>query len=171
MAISVNKVVLVGRLGGEPEVRGQHGDIVNLNVATSESWRDKQTGERTERTQWHKVVIFAEQVGKFICQYAHKGDLVYVEGQLETRKWERAPDDVVYFTEVVVRPFGGSVQLQSKDKREAEEPEERRGADRDLADQTARQAREEAALAKGKGKPKQEAKRSFARDLDDEIPF
>src|SRR5574338_702142 len=89
MAGSVNKVILVGNLGKDPEVRRlNNGDpVVNLSVATSESWRDKQTGERKEKTEWHRVVIFNDNLGKVAEQYLKKGSKVYIEGQLQTRKW------------------------------------------------------------------------------------
>ena len=90
MAGSVNKVILIGNLGRDPEVRSfqNGGKVVNLRIATSETWRDKQTGERKERTEWHSVAIFNEALGKIAEQYLKKGSTVYIEGQLETRKWQ-----------------------------------------------------------------------------------
>ena len=90
MAGSVNKVILVGNLGRDPEVRNtQNGDpIVNMSLATSESWKDRTTGERRERTEWHRVVIFNENLGRIAQQYLRKGSKVYIEGQLQTRKWQ-----------------------------------------------------------------------------------
>lgn len=117
MAVNVNKVMLVGRLGADPEKRGGESGPVVCRVATSESWRDKKTGDRQERTQWHPVVVWHEQSQKFLLDYVKKGDLVYVEGQLETREWEK-DGEKRYTTEVVIRPFSGSVQSQSKEKRE-----------------------------------------------------
>ena len=151
MAIHVNKAMIVGRLGADPEAKGAHGDMVTMRVATSESWVDKQSGERKERTQWHSVVIFNEPTARFVLQYAKKGDLVFVEGQIETRVWERNPDDRVYYTEIVVRPFNGGVQLQSQER----------------GDQQVRPAeRREPAKPQPKAKPQ-----GRNLDLDDEIPF
>jgi single-strand DNA-binding protein len=112
MAGSVNKVILVGNLGADPEVRRMpSGDpIVNLNVATSETWRDKNSGERKEKTEWHRVVIFNDQLAKVAEQYLKKGMKVYIEGQLQTRKWEK--DGVErYSTEVVLQKFRGELQM------------------------------------------------------------
>jgi single-strand DNA-binding protein len=108
----VNKVIIVGRLGADPESRSfsNGGKVVNLRVATSETWKDKASGERKERTEWHSVVIHSEPLGKIAEQYLSKGSEVYLEGQLETRKWEK--DGVErYSTEVVLRPFSGSLTL------------------------------------------------------------
>ena len=113
MAGSVNKVILVGNLGRDPEVkRMPSGDpIVNLNVATSESWRDKQSGERKEKTEWHRVVIFSEPLCRVVEQYLKKGAKVYLEGQLTTRKWTDQSGQERYTTEVVVPRFGGTLTM------------------------------------------------------------
>ena len=113
MAGSVNKVILVGNLGADPEVRTfqNGGRVVNLRIATSETWRDKNSGERQERTQWHQVAIFNEPVGKIAEQYLRKGSKVYLEGQLETRKWQDQSGADRYTTEVVLRPFTGNLTL------------------------------------------------------------
>jgi len=113
MAGSVNKVIIVGNLGRDPEVRSfqNGGKVVNLNIATSESWRDKATGERKERTEWHRVVIFNEPLGKIAEQYLHKGSTVYIEGQLETRKWQDQSGAEKYTTEIVLRPYHGELTL------------------------------------------------------------
>ena len=113
MAGSVNKVILVGNLGRDPEVRHtQSGDpIVHLNLATSESWRDKNSGERRERTEWHRVVIFNEHLGKIAEQYLRKGAKVYVEGQLQTRKWTDQQGVEKYTTEVVLNRFRGDLTM------------------------------------------------------------
>jgi single-strand DNA-binding protein len=156
MAISVNKVVLVGRLGADPTLRG--GNVVTLSVATSEQWKDKQTGDRQEKTQWHTVVIFSEHTARFVAQYARKGDLVYVEGQLETRKWERGGDlEDKFFTEVIVKQFGGVVQLMSKDTGEARPKIDTRSSTEDLP------AKGTSPLARGPS--------GGGHPLDDEIPF
>ena len=107
MAGSVNKVILVGNLGRDPEVRNtQNGDpIVNMSLATSESWKDRTTGERRERTEWHRVVIFNENLGRIAQQYLRKGSKVYIEGQLQTRKWQDQSGQDKYSTEVVLQRF------------------------------------------------------------------
>lgn len=111
MAGSVNKVTLIGRLGRDPETRtfNNGGKVCNLSVATSESWKDKSSGEKKERTEWHRVCIFAEHAANFADRYLRKGDLVYIEGQLETRKWNDQSGAERYSTEVVVRPYRGEV--------------------------------------------------------------
>ena len=111
MAGSVNKVILVGNLGFDPEVRRtQDGrPIVNLRLATSESWRDRNTGERKEKTEWHRVVVFNENACKFAEQYLKKGSKVYVEGQLQTRKWQDQQGQEKYTTEVVVQNFNSQL--------------------------------------------------------------
>lgn len=113
MAGSVNKVILVGNLGADPEVRHtQDGrPIVNLRVATSESWRDRNTGERRERTEWHRVVIFNEGLAKIAEQYLRKGSKVYLEGQLQTRKWQDQSGNDRYSTEVVLQGFNCAMTM------------------------------------------------------------
>jgi single-strand DNA-binding protein len=112
MAGSVNKVILVGNLGADPEIRRLNsGDpVVNLRIATSETWRDKNSGERKEKTEWHQVVIFNDNLAKVAEQYLKKGMKVYIEGQLQTRKWEK--DGVErYTTEIVLQKFRGELQM------------------------------------------------------------
>jgi single-strand DNA-binding protein len=113
MAGSVNKVILVGNLGRDPEVRRMNsGDpVVNLSVATSEQWRDKNTGERREKTEWHRVVIFNDQLAKVAENYLKKGMKVYIEGQLQTRKWTDQNGQEKYSTEVVLQKFRGELQM------------------------------------------------------------
>ena len=113
MAGSVNKVIILGHLGRDPEVRNfaNGGKVVNLRIATSEAWRDKSSGERKERTEWHSVAIFSEPVGKIAEQYLRKGSKVYIEGQLETRKWQDQSGQDRYSTEVVLRPYKGELTL------------------------------------------------------------
>jgi single-strand DNA-binding protein len=113
MAGSVNKVILIGNLGRDPEVRSfqNGGKVVNLRIATSETWRDKQSGERKERTEWHSVAIFNEALGKIAEQYLKKGSTVYIEGSLETRKWQDQSGQDKYTTEIVLRPFNGNLTL------------------------------------------------------------
>ena len=113
MAGSVNKVIIVGNLGRDPEVRtfANGGKVCNLRVATSETWRDKNTGERKERTEWHSVAIFNENLARIAEQYLRKGSKVYLEGQLETRKWQDQSGQDRYSTEVVLRPYRGELTL------------------------------------------------------------
>jgi single-strand DNA-binding protein len=113
MAGSVNKVILIGNLGRDPEVRrlNSGASVVNLRLATSENWRDKATGERQERTEWHNVVIYNENLGKIAEQYLKKGSKVYVEGQLQTRKWQDQSGADKYTTEVVLQRFRGELTL------------------------------------------------------------
>jgi single-strand DNA-binding protein len=113
MAGSVNKVILVGNLGRDPEVRTfqNGGRVVNLRIATSETWKDRNTGERREKTEWHSVAIFNEALGKIAEQYLRKGSTVYIEGQLETRKWQDQTGQDRYTTEVVVKQFRGELTL------------------------------------------------------------
>ena len=113
MAGSVNKVILVGNLGRDVEVRSfqNGGKVCNLRIATSETWKDKQTGERKERTEWHSVAIFSEPVAHIAEQYLRKGSKVYIEGQLETRKWQDQSGQDRYSTEVVLRPYSGTLTL------------------------------------------------------------
>ena len=113
MAGSVNKVILVGKLGADPEIRRtQSGTpIANLNLATSETWRDKNSGERKEKTEWHRVVIFNEGLCKVAEQYLKKGSSVYIEGSLTTRKWQDQAGQDRYSTEVVLQGFGGTLTM------------------------------------------------------------
>ncbi|MBW4025667.1 MAG: single-stranded DNA-binding protein [Proteobacteria bacterium] len=113
MAGSVNKVILIGNLGRDPEVRNtQSGDkIVSLSVATSESWTDKRSGERREATEWHRVTIFSNGLAEIADKYLVKGSKVYIEGKLQTRKWEDQDGKDRYTTEVVLQPFNGKLVM------------------------------------------------------------
>lgn len=113
MAGSVNRVILVGNLGQDPEVRTfqNGGKVCNLRIATSEKWRDRNTGENRERTEWHSVAIFSEPLAKVAEQYLRKGSKVYIEGQLETRKWQDQSGNDRYTTEVVLRPFSSTLTM------------------------------------------------------------
>jgi len=113
MAGSVNKVILIGNLGRDPEVRSfqNGGKVCNLRIATSESWRDKSSGERRERTEWHTVAIFSEPLVRVAEQYLRKGSKVYIEGQLETRKWQDQSGNDRYSTEVVLRPYRSELTM------------------------------------------------------------
>ena len=153
MSASVNKVILVGNLGADPEIkRTQDGrPIANLRIATSETWRDKSTGERKEKTEWHRVVIFNEGLCKVVEQYVKKGSKVYVEGSLQTRKWVDKDGVEKYSTEVVLQAFNGTLTMLG----------DPRGAARDDYEPDPETSR-----------PKVTPGRASARqDMDDEIPF
>ncbi len=113
MAGSVNKVILIGNLGRDPEVRSfqNGGKVCNLRIATSETWKDRNTGERKERTEWHSVAIFSEPLARVAEQYLRKGSKVYIEGQLETRKWQDQSGQDRYSTEVVLRPYRSELTM------------------------------------------------------------
>jgi single-strand DNA-binding protein len=150
---SVNKAILVGNLGRDPEIRStQAGDrIANLSIATSESWRDKTTGERKERTEWHRVVIFNDNLVEIVEKYLRKGAKVYIEGALQTRKWTDNSGQERYSTEVVLQRYRGQVtMLDSRNGSHAEDAG----------------PREEDVPASGTGE-----RRAPAQELDDEIPF
>ncbi len=116
MAGSVNKVILVGNLGRDPESRSfqNGGKVVNLRIATSETWKDKSSGERKEKTEWHSVAIFSEPLGRIAEQYLRKGSKVYIEGQLQTRKWQDNAGAERYSTEIVLQGFNGTLTLLDK---------------------------------------------------------
>ena len=166
MAGSVNKVILVGNLGQDPEVRRLNsGDpVVNLRIATSESWRDKQSGERKEKTEWHSVVIFNENLAKVAEQYLKKGAKVYIEGQLQTRQWEDQSGQKRYTTEVVLQKFRG--ELQMLDGRGGGAGEDAGGRSSRGADFGSSGPMERSGGGGGGGRAP-----SYANDLDDEIPF
>ncbi|UOK70156.1 single-stranded DNA-binding protein [Ancylobacter polymorphus] len=159
MAGSVNKAILIGNLGRDPEIRTfqNGGRIASMRIATSETWRDKDSGERKERTQWHSVVIFNEPLVRVAEQFLRKGSKVYVEGQIETRKHTDQAGVERYYTEVVLRPFRGEITLLDRqetgsrgtpeDYTRTDPPREAAGATRRFGDQGA------------------------ATDMDDEIPF
>ncbi|MCH8684764.1 single-stranded DNA-binding protein [Pedomonas mirosovicensis] len=113
MAGSVNKVILIGNLGRDPEVRSLNdgNKVVNLRIATSETWRDRATGERKERTEWHSVVIFNENLAKVAESYLRKGSKIYVEGQLQTRKWTDQQGQERYTTEIVLQRYRGELTI------------------------------------------------------------
>ena len=157
MSGSLNKAMLVGRLGRDPEVRQTQAGttMVGLSVATSDSWKDKNTGEKKERTEWHRVVIFNERCAAFASKYLSKGDMVYVEGALQTRKWTTQEGHDRYSTEIVVGQYKGDVQgLVSARGTNEEEP-----AHGDT--------REEDAKKTETG----QATRKAESSADDEIPF
>ena len=156
MAGSVNKVILIGNLGADPEIkRTQDGrPIANLRIATSETWRDKNTGERRERTEWHRVVVFNEGLCKVIEQYVKKGSKVYIEGALQTRKWTNQEGKDQYSTEVVLQGFNGSLTML--DSRSS-------GGDNQYGNQDSSQ-QDNRGYSQGGTAP-------MAGDIDDEIPF
>jgi single-strand DNA-binding protein len=162
MAGSVNKVILVGNLGKDPEVRHtQDGkSIVNLSIATSENWRDKSSGERKEKTEWHRVVIFNEGLAKVAEQYLKKGQTVYIEGQLQTRKWTDKDGAEKYSTEVVLQNFRGELHMIGG--KPGGGGDSSYGGGGDEIGQSSPMDR-----PRGGGA----AKQSFSRDLDDEVPF
>lgn len=118
---SINKVILIGNLGNNPDIRSmQNGaKIANLSIATSESWKDKNTGERKEKTEWHRVVIFNEGLVKVAENYLRKGSKVYIDGQLETRKWTDQSGAEKYTTEIVLRPYRGELTMLDTRKSES----------------------------------------------------
>ena len=161
MAGSVNKVILVGNLGKDPEVRRMQDGrpVVNMSVATSESWRDKATGERKEKTEWHRVVIFSEGLAKIAEQYLKKGSKVYLEGQLQTRKWTDQQGVEKYSTEVVLQGFNSALTMLD---RAGGGGGSEFGNDNSGDFGSSRPAARQPAMAGGGGK---------RGDLDDEIPF
>ncbi|MSP77265.1 MAG: single-stranded DNA-binding protein [Rhodospirillaceae bacterium] len=165
MAGSVNKVILVGNLGRDPEVKAmQDGrSLVNMSVATSETWRDRQSGERKERTEWHRVVIFNEKLAEVAQKFLRKGAKVYLEGQLTTRKWTDQSGQERYTTEVVVPRFGGSLTML--DGRGGGGEGAGAGA---MDDGMGGGAAAAPAGGAGGGRP---AARGGKADLDDDIPF
>lgn len=164
----VNRVILVGRLGADPEVRRMNsGDsVVNIRVATSETWRDKQTGDRKEKTEWHNVVIFNEHAAKFAEQYLHKGDMVFVEGQLQTRKWQDQQGQDRYTTEVVLQKFRGELQSLSSARNDGDS-----GGGERSGNQRSSSRGGYAEQSGGRGGSAQGSQRSFSSDMDDDIPF
>ena len=166
MAGSVNKVILIGNLGRDPEIKQMPsgGSIANLSIATSETWRDKSSGERKERTEWHRVVVFNEGLVRIVEQYLKKGAKVYLEGQLETRKWQDKDGNDKYSTEVVLRNFNSSLtMLDGRNEGGGAGAGSGGGYDQDRAP-----ARAAGAKAKGGKGPSEDFSRP---DFDDEIPF
>lgn len=134
---SVNKVILVGNLGKSPDIRTmQSGDrVCNLSVATSESWKDKSSGERKGKTEWHRVVVFNQNIVNVCEKYLQKGSKVYIEGQLETRKWTDSSGVEKYSTEIVLRPFKSELVLLSSKSENAEKPAEKDALESVLEDE------------------------------------
>ncbi|MDB5699357.1 MAG: ssb [Alphaproteobacteria bacterium] len=164
MAGSVNKVILVGNLGKDPEARamGSGGEVVNLSVATSENWKDKE-GNRQERTEWHRVVIFNENLGRVAKQYLRKGSKVYLEGELQTRKWQDNSGQDKYSTEVVIQRFRGELVLL--DRREGG------GGSGDDFDSMGSSSGGSAGGGSGGSRQQNRPAPAFDSDLDDDVPF
>jgi single-strand DNA-binding protein len=168
MAGSVNKVILVGNLGRDPEVRSfqNGGKVCNLRIATSENWKDRNTGERRERTEWHSVAIFQEGLVRVAEQYLRKGSKVYIEGQLQTRKWQDQNGQDRYSTEVVLQGFGGTlVMLDGRDG-----GGQGGGQGGGYGDQGGYGGGYDQGGGYGGGNQSQQQS-TPSRDLDDEIPF
>ena len=184
MAGSVNKVILVGNAGKDPEIRRtQDGrPIVSLSIATSESWRDKASGERREKTEWHRVVVFNEQLCKVVEQYVKKGAKLYIEGQLQTRKWQDQQGQERYSTEVVVQGFNCVLTMldgrsdgrsdgarqsnddgRGADRRDAFAPDDRRGRSASDIQRELQSAPPRGGRGGGGG--------GFDRTIEDELPF
>jgi len=164
MAGSVNKVILVGNLGRDPEVKSmQDGrSMVNMSIATSDTWRDRQSGERKERTEWHRVVIFNEKLAEVAQKFVRKGSKIYVEGQLSTRKWTDQSGQERYTTEVVIPRFGGALtMLDGRSGGEGGGGGAAGGMDDEMGGSAP-------ASSGGGGRP---AARGGKAELDDDIPF
>jgi single-strand DNA-binding protein len=161
MAGSVNKVILVGNLGRDPEIRStQDGTrVANFTMATSENWRDKNTGERREKTEWHRIVIFNERLVEVAEKYLHKGSKIYVEGQLQTRKWTDQSGQEKYTTEIVLQRFRGELTMLDT-----------RGGGAEAGGGYAEPAHEGPSHSGASGSGGGRAPSSGA-DIDDEIPF
>jgi len=167
MAGSVNKVILIGNLGRDPEIRStQDGTrVANLSLATSENWRDKNTGERREKTEWHRVVIFNERLVEVAEKYLRKGSKIYIEGQLQTRKWQDQSGQDKYSTEVVLNRFRGELtMLDSRRDAEAQGAGDYGGA---VSGGAPMGDARSGPSGSGPGGPAP----SGGGDLDDEIPF
>ena len=167
MAGSVNKVILVGNLGRDPEVRrlGSGEPVVNLRIATSETWKDKATGERKEKTEWHNVVIFNENLARVAEQYLRKGSKVYVEGQLQTRKWTDQSGQEKYTTEVVLQRFRGELTILDGRGGGGETSEDDRGSKSGEFGRSSPMEKRPAMAGAGGGGSR------LSSDLDDDIPF
>ena len=163
MAGSVNKVILIGNLGADPETRAMPSGmtVANIRVATSENWKDKQSGENKERTEWHRVVIFNEKLAEVAQKYVRKGSKVYVEGQLSTRKWTDQSGQERYTTEVVIPRFGGALTMLDGRSGGGEGAGAAAGG---MEDEMAGAS----PAAGGGGRP---AARGGKGELDDDIPF
>lgn len=160
MAGSVNKVILIGNVGADPEIRALNDGrkTANFSLATSESWRDRNSGERREKTEWHRVVVWNEGLVGIIEKYVKKGSKLYVEGQLQTRKWQDSDGKDRYATEIVLSGFNSSVTLLDgrRDGNGGDRGDDDRGG---LPDE------------RSQDRGRQDSRGNFQRDLDDDIPF
>jgi|ERR1700687_1235768 len=156
MAGSVNKVIILGRVGKDPEIRSTNSGskIANFSVATSENWRDKHSGEKKEKTEWHRISVFPENTVRVVEDYVRKGDLILVEGQIETRKWTDQGGVERYSTEIIVTGFKGSVTLIGKTDNSGRNSGGGRMSDREVEERAG-------------GTPQ----RGSRDEIDDEIPF
>lgn len=164
MAGSVNKVILIGNLGRDPETRSfqNGGKVCNLRIATSETWKDRQTGERKERTEWHSVAIFSEGLAGVAERYLRKGSKVYIEGQLRTRKWQDQSGNDRYSTEVVIDGFNGSMTML--DGRDG-------GSGGGSGDSWGSSGGNDGGYGGGQSSGSKPAAGAFDDDLDDDVPF
>ena len=171
MAGSVNKVILVGNVGADPEIRRtQDGrPIANLRIATSEQWRDRNSGERREKTEWHNVVVFNEGLCKVVEQYVKKGAKLYIEGALQTRKWQDQNGNDRYTTEVVLQGFNSTLTMLDG-RGEGGGGRAQGGGYEDNYDSGFGGGNTQPARSQSSGRPQQNAP-SLSRDMDDDIPF
>lgn len=161
----INKVILVGNLGQDPEVRylPNGNAVANISIATSESWKDKQTGETKDRTEWHRVVVFGK-LAEIVGEYVKKGSQVYLEGQLQTRKWQDQNGNERYTTEVVVNPIGGTLQILGSRHNNAED-----AAWGQSTNNISSAPRQTAPVAPAQSAPSKAPEPPM--DFDDDIPF
>ena len=162
MAGSVNKVILIGNLGRDPEVRSTQAGkkVVNLAIATSETWKDRNSGERQERTEWHRVVIFNERLAETAERYLRKGAKVYVEGQLQTRKWTDQSGVEKFSTEIVLQQFRGELTMLDG-----------RGGDAEQGEGGGYGGGSSSGFSSGPRQTSSAPREDFSANLDDEIPF
>lgn len=172
MAGSVNKVILIGNLGQDPEVRQfpKGGAVCNLSIATSENWKDKNTGERREKTEWHRVAIFSEGLVRIAQQYLKKGSKVYIEGKLQTRKWQDQNGQDKYSTEVVIQGYDGTLTMLDG---RGEGGGAGAGGGRSMGYDQGGGGSSYGGGQSGGGGPRQMdgPAQDFSQDFDDEIPF
>lgn len=159
--MSINKVILVGNVGQDPEIRNTSDgrEIANFSLATSESWKDKNTGEKKEKTEWHRIVVFSSGLAGIVKNYVKKGTKLYIEGQLQTRKWTDNSGVDKYTTEIVLQNFNGTLQILDSTKRE--------GGSSDYSNYD----RNDSESKSSSNKKGNNDSNNFAEELDDDIPF
>lgn len=159
----VNRAVILGNLGKDPEIKTlQDGTkLANFSVATSETWRDKNSGEKKEKTEWHRITVWGENLVRVVEQYVRKGDKIYIEGKIETRKWQNQSGQDQYSTEIVVKGFGGTIQLLG----------DRRDNGARSGSSSGRLSEREPGYDDGYQQPASRPSSGPNSDLDDEIPF